>query len=171
MTHFLVIMGVAGCGKSSLGQAVAQACGLPLIEGDDFHSPHNKNKMQQGMALDDADRQGWLAELGVELQRRPTGAVLTCSALKKVYRERLRAAVPNLRFVFLDIPKAHAQARVQARAASHFFSADLVDSQFNTLEDPRGEALVLRLDAQLSLQQLQASVQGWLAGERNESIS
>jgi gluconokinase len=169
MTHFLVIMGVAGCGKSSLGQAVAQACGLPLVEGDDFHSPHNKAKMQQGMALDDADRQGWLAELGAELKRRPAGAVLTCSALKKAYREHLRATVPNLRFAFLDIPKAQAQARVRARAASHFFSADLVDSQFRTLEDPSGEAGVLRLDALMPVPQLQTSVQAWLAGTTKAS--
>jgi gluconokinase len=163
MTHFLVIMGVAGCGKSSLGQAVALACGLPLVEGDDFHSPHNKAKMQRGIALDDADRQGWLVELGAELRRRPSGAVLTCSALKKAYRDRLRAAVPNLRFAFLDIPKAQAQGRVQARAANHFFSANLVDSQFITLEDPSGEAGVLRLDATLPLLQLQDTVQTWLA--------
>jgi gluconokinase len=161
-------MGVAGCGKSSLGRAVAQACFLPLVEGDDFHSPHNKAKMQQGIALDDADRQGWLADLGAELQRRPAGAVLTCSALKKAYRERLRAAVPNLRFAFLDIPKDQALARVRARAGSHFFSAELVDSQFNTLQDPSQEPLVLRLDALLPLAQLQTQVQTWLAAPTKE---
>jgi gluconokinase len=168
MSISVVIMGVAGCGKSSLGQALAQACALPLIEGDDFHSPHNKAKMQQGMALDDADRQGWLSELGAQLQRRPAGAVLTCSALKRVYRERLRAAVPNLRFAFLDIPKAQALQRVAARAASHFFSASLVDSQFATLEDPSHEAGVLRLDALLPVATLQAQVQTWLIASNDE---
>jgi gluconokinase len=162
VANFVVIMGVAGCGKSSLGAAVAHALALPLIEGDDFHSPHSKSKMQQGVALTDIDRQGWLSELGAELRRRPAGAVLTCSALKLAYRERLRAAVPALRFAFLDIPKAEALKRVQARASSHFFSADLVDSQFATLEDPRLEQGVLRLDALLPLTQLQLQVTHWL---------
>jgi gluconokinase len=162
-------MGVAGCGKSSLGTAVAQALALPLIEGDDFHSAHSKSKMQQGLPLTDADRQGWLTELGTELRCRPAGAVLTCSALKLAYRERLRAAVPALRFAFLDIPKADALRRVQARASSHFFSANLVDSQFATLEDPRHEAGVLRLDALLPLAQLQAQVQAWLQNIREAS--
>jgi gluconokinase len=160
--NFLVIMGVAGCGKSSLGAAVAQALDLPLIEGDDFHSPNSKTKMQQGVPLTDADRQGWLTELGAELQRQAAGAVLTCSALKLVYRNSLRAAVPTLRFAFLDIPPAQALLRVQARAGSHFFSAGLVDSQFATLQDPRLEAGVLRLDALLPPAQLLALVLDWV---------
>jgi gluconokinase len=166
MTIFLVIMGVAGCGKSSLGTALAQACAVPLIEGDDFHSAHSKAKMAMGTALTDADRQGWLKALGQAMADalgagRP-GAVLTCSALKLAYRDLLRAAVPGLRFVFLDIPKAEALQRVAARASTHFFSASLVDSQFDALEDPRHEDGVLRVDAQLSPLQLQAHVLAWL---------
>lgn len=158
----IVIMGVAGCGKSSLGAVVAHACGLPLIEGDDHHSDSNRQKMQQGTALTDADREGWLATLSEVLRRSPDGVVVTCSALKRVYRDRLRQAAPGLRFVFLDITKAQAQARVSARAPQHFFSTSLVDNQFATLESPLGEAGVLRLDAQLSLQQLQIEVSQWL---------
>ena len=162
-------MGVAGCGKSSLGAAVAAAEGWPLVEGDDFHSPDSRAKMAQGIALTDADRDGWLTHLGQELQKSapPTsqvngqGVVLTCSALKHRYRERLRAAVPGLRFVFLDIARADAQARVAARAA-HFFSASLVDSQFATLEVPTGEPGVLRVDALAPLAQLQSQVSAWL---------
>jgi gluconokinase len=158
----IVIMGVAGCGKSSLGALVAQACDLPLIEGDDHHSPSNRQKMQQGIALTDADRAGWLATLSDLLQRSPGGVVVTCSALKRAYRERLRHAAPGLRFVFLDITQAQAQARVSARAPQHFFSTSLVDNQFATLESPVGESGVLRLDALLSLQQLQTGVSHWL---------
>ncbi len=158
----IVIMGVAGCGKSSLGAVVAHACGLPLIEGDDHHSDSNRQKMQQGTALTDADREGWLATLSEVLRRSPDGVVVTCSALKRAYRDRLRQAAPGLRFVFLDITKAQAQARVSARAPQHFFSTSLVDNQFATLESPLGEAGVLRLDAQLSLQQLQIEVSQWL---------
>jgi gluconokinase len=166
MVNFLAIMGVAGCGKSSLGAALAHACDLPLIEGDDFHSASSKTKMAQGIALTDADRQGWLLSLGQAMRDANSGgrasAVLTCSALKLAYRNLLRAAVPELRFVFLDIPKADALQRVAARAATHFFSASLVDSQFATLEDPSLEAGVLRVDARLPLPQLQAQVLAWL---------
>jgi gluconokinase len=154
----VVIMGVAGCGKSSVGAALAQACGLPLIEGDDFHSAASRDKMNRGIALTDADRDSWLATLGDELRRRPDGAVLTCSALKRAYRDRLRAAAPGLRFVFLDIDREHALQRVAARA-SHFFSASLVDNQFATLESPVGEPGVLRVDALAPIAALTARIQ------------
>lgn len=160
---YLVVMGVAGCGKSSLGAALAQAEGLPLIEGDDHHSPASREKMRQGIALTDADREGWLATLGHLLQAQPQGVVLTCSALKKAYRDRLRSACPGLRFVFLEIDRTHAGRRVAARAGTHFFSSALVDSQFATLESPVGEAGVLRLDALLDLPTLQQQASAWLA--------
>ncbi len=162
MTTSIVIMGVAGCGKSSLGQTVAQALGLPLIEGDDFHSPGNRAKMTQGVALTDADRAGWLDTLAQQLVVHPQGVVLTCSALKQAYRNRLRQACPGLRFVFLEISREAAQARVLARAHEHFFSTSLVDSQFATLEVPTSERGVLTLDATLALAQLQAQVSSWL---------
>lgn len=160
--HSIVIMGVSGCGKSSLGEAVALATGLPLVEGDDHHSPANRDKMARGIALTDADRADWLATLGAQLQARPSGAVVTCSSLKRAYRDRLRQAAPGLRFVFLEIGRAEAQARVSARAA-HFFSTSLVDNQFATLESPVGEGGVMRLDATLPLAQLQTTVTDWLA--------
>ena len=163
---FLVVMGVAGCGKSSLGGAVAQAQGLPLIEGDDHHSAASRQKMSQGVALTDADREGWLATLGQLLQDHPAGAVLTCSALKKAYRDRLRAACPGVRFAFLDIDRAHAGERVAARVNTHFFSTTLVDSQFATLESPVGEPGVLRLDALLGIATLQAQVSAWLVAHQ-----
>ena len=154
-------MGVAGCGKSSLAAAVAAAEGAPLVEGDDFHGPANRDKMSRGIALTDADRDDWLAALAVQLRDAPQGIVLTCSALKRSYRERLRSATPGLRFVFLDIDRDAALARVAGRNA-HFFSASLVDSQFATLESPIGEAGVLRVDATAAPAQLQAEVSAWL---------
>ena len=169
MTNSLVIMGVAGCGKSSLGVAVAEGTGLRLVEGDDFHSLASRAKMSQGIALLDADRDGWLTMLSEQLRAHPEGLVLTCSALKRVYRERLRQAAPGLRFVFLDISREQAQARVAARAAQHFFSTSLVDSQFATLEDPTGEAGVLRVDALKSLDQLQAEVTAWLGANKEQA--
>lgn len=147
MVASVVVMGVAGCGKSTVGGAIAAGLGLPLIEGDHFHSADSLRKMSQGIPLDDADRDGWLARLGEQLQAHPDGAVLTCSALKRSYRERLRAASPGLRFVFLEIGREQALQRVAARENTHFFSATLVDSQFATLEPPLGEPGVLRVDA------------------------
>jgi gluconokinase len=116
MSSWVVIMGVAGCGKSSLGHAVAAATALPLVEGDDFHSAASRDKMSRGVALTDADREGWLDTLGAQLAARPGGAVLTCSALKRSYRDCLRAARPGLRFVFLDIGHGDALERVAQRA-------------------------------------------------------
>lgn len=158
----IVVMGVAGCGKSSLGAALARAEGLPLIEGDDFHSADNRRKMAEGTPLTDADRDGWLEALAAELTRRADGAVLTCSALKRRYRDRLRAAAPGLRFVFLAIEPAEAERRVAARAATHFFNRRLVASQFDALEPPLGEPGVLPVDATEPLPALCGRVAAWL---------
>lgn len=164
MKSSIVIMGVAGCGKSSLGAVLAQELDLRLVEGDDHHSPASRSKMSQGVALTDADREGWLTRLGAELQAAPMGLVLTCSALKRRYRELLRAASPGLRFVFLDITRTEAERRVTTRA-DHFFSSSLIDSQFATLESPVGEPGVLRLDANLDPKQLCQQIQNWIEGE------
>ena len=154
-------MGVAGCGKSSVAQAVATELGLTLIEGDDFHGPASLAKMRLGVPLTDADRAGWLNALALQLQSHRGGVVLTCSALKRRYRDRLRDATPGLRFVHLEVDRATAQARVTARGTAHFFSADLVESQFVALESPAGEAGVLALDATAPLHQLCRAVCAW----------
>ena len=94
MISSVVFMGVSGCGKSSLAAAVAQVEGLPLVEGDDFHSAANRLKMSRGIALNDDDREGWLNLLGEQLRSSPDAIVLTCSSLRKKYRECLRQASP-----------------------------------------------------------------------------
>lgn len=165
MGNAVVIMGVAGCGKSSLGTAVATTTGAVLIEGDDYHSAESRDKMRRGIPLTDADREGWLHALGAMLGNEPRRTVLTCSALKRAYRDKLRQAVPGLRFVFLEIAPEESRRRVEARAAEHFFSASLVESQFAALEVPTGEADVLTLDARLPLPQLAASAARWVARE------
>ena len=159
--HPVVVMGVAGCGKSSLGVAIAETEGAQLIEGDAHHSDANREKMRRGVPLTDADRAGWLDTLAGELRARGANTVLTCSALKRAYRDRLRAVVPELRFVFMDIDPASARARVEARDA-HFFSPSLVTSQFAALESPVAELGVLRVEAIAPLAQLQAEVSAWL---------
>src|SRR5580658_3935424 len=154
-------MGVAGCGKSTLGQAVAQRTGWPMIEGDDFHSPENKARMHAGIPLSDADRESWLRALAREIQQRKHGAVLACCALKRAYRDILRAASPGLLFVFLDITQEEALRRLRARG-QHFFPPSLLQSQFETLEAPVDESDVLRLDASLPPQRLLDQTVQWL---------
>lgn len=154
-------MGVSGCGKSSLGAALAEALGLPLIEGDDFHPPANVGKMSAGVPLTDADRAGWLDTLGGQLAGHAEGAVLTCSALKRAYRDRLRAAVPDLRFVFMALTPEEAQRRVASRT-EHMFPTSLVANQFATLESPVGEAGVQAVDATAPRAKLLAEVRAAL---------
>lgn len=156
----IVVMGVAGCGKSAVGQQLADHLGLPLIEGDDFHPTANVQKMQQGIALNDEDRNGWLQSLAEELTRYKQGAVLTCSALKASYRHLLRQGNPGLRFVHLAITQAESLRRV-AQRADHFYPPSLVQSQFDALQDPEGEPLVLVLDGSQSLKDLAQAGANW----------
>lgn len=158
-----MIMGVAGCGKSSVAAALAADLALPLVEGDAHHSAANLDKMRRGIALTDADRDGWLGALAGELRAHAaSGVVLTCSALKRKYRDRLRAAAPGLRFVWLQIDPATALERVAARGERHFFSTDLVQSQFAALEAPDGEPGVLTLAATEPVDTLRGAVAQWL---------
>ena len=157
----VVVMGVAGCGKSAVGQRIAAQLGLPLIEGDDFHPANNIAKMQQGVALTDADRADWLKTLATELVKHPKGAVLTCSALKTDYRDTLRRGVPLLHFVHLAITEAESLRRV-ANRPGHFYPPSLVASQFEALQDPGNEPNVLVLDGALPLDALAAQATAWL---------
>jgi gluconokinase len=144
----VVVMGVSGCGKSSVGERIAQALGVPMVEGDVFHPEANLAKMRAGLPLTDADRAGWLARLAEELRARPDGAVLACSALRRAYRDLLRAAAPGLRFVHLAITQEESLRRVASRRG-HFYPPSLVASQFRTLEDPAAEDGVVTVDGAL----------------------
>ena len=161
----IVVMGVSGCGKTSLAAAVAKALNCAMLEGDAFHSEANQSKMASGIPLTDADRAGWLATLGEELaSHNEVSVVLSCSALKKSYRDTLRSYQPNLRFVYLHISPATALERVSTRAVAegHFFPSTLVDTQFATLELPTEEAGVLTVDATASMAELVRQVRSWL---------
>jgi len=160
--HKLIVMGVAGSGKSTLAAGVALALDGEMVEGDDYHLPASQDKMRRGIALQDSDREPWLDRLGAEIGARPGDVVATCSALKRTYRERLRARVPDLKFVFVDISQALAELRVGSRPA-HLFPPSLVASQFAALESPVGEAGVLCVPASLAPQAQLDSVTRWLA--------
>jgi len=167
----IVVMGVAGCGKSTLANDLARALGAEMIEGDAHHLPASRDKMTRGIALQDSDREPWLDRLGAMLAAIPGAAILACSALKLRYRERLRAAVPGLRFVFMEIDEAEAARRVGARSG-HLFPAALVASQFAALEAPHGEAGVLTVAATLPREKQLAAALRWLgAGAARDAAS
>ncbi len=159
----LVVMGVSGCGKSAVGAEIAKNSGGRLIEGDAFHPQANIDKMSAGTPLNDEDRAGWLTRLGEEVAsalRNGEKPVLTCSSLKLIYRDRLRAAVPQLGFVFLELSKEIATERC-AHRPGHFMPASLVDSQFATLEPPHGEDRTLVVDATQSIEAIGAEAATW----------
>ena len=161
MPFKLLVMGVAGCGKSTVAAGLARALHGLLIEGDDYHLPESQDKMRRGIALDDRDREPWLDKLGALMANAQVDTVLTCSALKQSYRARLRGAEPSLRIVYLDIDREESKARVAARPA-HLFPASLVDDQFRVLEPPTGEPGVLRIDATQAVQAQCEAVLRWL---------
>jgi gluconokinase len=141
----LVVMGVSGSGKTTIGQALARRLDFEFIEGDEFHSRANREKMHQGVPLTDADREPWLETLRsrmTALLSRNGNAVLTCSALRKSYRDRLR--MNGVRFVYLKVSEPVVRERL-AKRRGHFFNPALLESQFATLEEPR-DALVVDAD-------------------------
>jgi gluconokinase len=159
---YVVVMGVAGCGKSLVGTLLAERLALPLIEGDDFHPAANIEKMRAAVPLTDADRADWLQQLVTQLRAHPAGAVLTCSALKRAYRDTLRSAVDSLHFVHLALTPHQALERVAART-DHFYPPSLVSSQFEALEDPAGESRVHVADATQHVQRVVDRAAHWLA--------
>ena len=131
-------MGVSGCGKSVIGAMLAHALGVEFVEGDGYHPRENVERMSRGIALTDQDRAGWLRALAARIQesrQRGTGIVVTCSALKRSYRDVLRGGASDLRFVFLKGDQALIAERLAARRG-HFMNPALLESQFRTLEEP-----------------------------------
>jgi carbohydrate kinase (thermoresistant glucokinase family) len=155
----IVVMGVSGCGKSTVGQMLAQQLGLPFIEGDTLHPPHNVALMAAGTPLTDADRADWLASIAQRLGRAQAahqGLVVSCSALKRSYRDLLRATCPGLRLVHLQGSAAQLRQRLTHRIG-HYMPPSLLDSQLATLEPPAADEAALTLDISASPQQLVAA--------------
>lgn len=144
----VLVMGVSGCGKSTLGALVAEALRCPFLEGDDFHSREAVAKMRSGQPLDDDDRWPWLDRLGAATAQAIAAqgaAVTVCSALRRCYRDRLRARIGSpVQLVFLENSRARLRERLAARAG-HFMPLSLLDSQLATLERPLGEEDALAL--------------------------
>ena len=134
-----VVMGVAGCGKSTIAAALAHELDVPFVEGDAFHPPDNVRKMSAGIPLTDQDRAPWLAALAEQLREareRRHGLVMTCSALRRAYRDVLRSGAPDVQFIFLDGPKPLIAERLASRTG-HYMPPSLLDSQFDALERPQ----------------------------------
>lgn len=146
----VVVMGVAGCGKSSLALAWAAQRAWPFIEGDALHSAAARARMAAGRALDERHRGPWLRRLARAMAEVPGPVVATASLLRRRHRALLRAALPGVAFVHLQLPQAVATARCAARPG-HFFPAALVASQYTSLEPTDDEPDVLALDAQAPL--------------------
>lgn len=132
--HVVVVMGVAGTGKTTIGPLLAARLGVPYAEGDDFHPQANIAKMSAGTPLDDDDRWPWLDAIGAWAHERAgLGGVVSCSALKRSYRDRLRAEAPGVVFVHLSGDRALIEDRMTHRQG-HFMPTALLDSQFATLQ-------------------------------------
>ena len=133
----IVLMGVSGSGKSTVGRQVAERLGSEFHEGDDHHSEENRARMRRGQPLSDSDREPWLTalrELIASIQSRGANAIVSCSALKQSYRERLQ--LPGVHFVYLKVSPELLQARLASRR-DHFFDARLLGSQLDILEEPQ----------------------------------
>lgn len=148
MTHVpqtLVLTGVAGAGKSTVGRVLAERVGAVLLDADDFHSDDGRRKMASGVPLDDADRDPWIGRLAAELVRRAAAGervVLACSALRRQHRARLVGAVPDVRIVHLEVG-AEELARRLATRSDHFMPAELLASQLDALEHPSDDQHVV----------------------------
>ena len=163
MLKTLIVMGVSGCGKSFIGDRLAQALGGVFADADNFHPPANIAKMSNGTPLNDADRSPWLEILRgqIELHQKTDNCyVLACSALKQLYRDRLREndSPEALIFVYLKGSKALIRQRMKAR--EHFMPPALLDSQFATLEEPT-DAIVV--DIELSPDEIVTAILNQLA--------
>jgi gluconokinase len=153
-------MGVAGSGKSVIGAALAQALGIEFVEGDDYHSAENVERMSRGIALTDDNRARWLRSLATrirEAKEAGIGLVISCSALRRSYRDILRAEASDLRFVFLKGQRALIAERLAGRRG-HFMPPSLLHSQFATLEEPSPDENAWVCDIRKSPQELVAAL-------------
>lgn len=167
---FFVVMGVSACGKSTVGAQLAEALAVPFLEGDVLHPERNVARMAAGVALSDEDREGWLQALAERLRQARAagqGMVLSCSALKRSYRDILRSGAPGLRFVYLHGEPGLLAARMAARTG-HYMPLSLLASQLATLEVPGVEENVQAFDVAQPPAQIVAAVLAGLQPARGQ---
>ena len=159
----LVVMGVSGSGKSTVGAALAQRMRVPFADADDFHPPENIAKMTAGHPLDDDDRYPWLEAIGEWLAEHSDGGVMSCSALKRKYRDQLRHHAPRVAFLLLQGTPEVIRKR-QASRPGHFMPASLLSSQFATLEPLAPDEDGVTIDVDQSVDAIVEEYMRW-AGE------
>jgi gluconokinase len=155
-----VVMGVAGSGKSLIGEALARSLDIEFVEGDNFHPAANVERMASGVPLTDYDRAGWLAALAGRIRQANqsgVGLVVACSALKRSYRDVLRDAAGNVQFIFLEGQRQLINERL-ANRKGHYMPASLLDSQLDTLEEPAADENAWVCDIADSPEQLLAGI-------------
>ena len=163
-TQIVVVMGASGCGKSTVGRLLAELLGAEFLEGDDLHASRNVERMAAGVPLTDDDRRDWLLALAQRLAQahfEQRSLVVSCSALKRSYRDVLRGASAELAFVYLHAEAALLEARLHART-DHFMPASLLASQLQTLEAPGPGERALTFDARLPPATIAARAAAWL---------
>lgn len=161
---FLVIMGVSGCGKTTIASRLAGLIGGRYLEGDSFHPPENKAKMGKGIPLTDADRRPWFDALiaaATETLHDGSIPVLSCSALKESYRAYLSAPFPDFRLIFLEGSFDLIKSRMDERD-HEYMTSDLLRSQFETLEPPAAAENVLTLSIEKTPQEILSEIRDWL---------
>lgn len=159
----VVVTGVAGAGKSTIGRRLADRLDWPYLEADEFHPPASRRKMASGVPLSESDRGPWLDSMAAAIRAVGDNAVVTCSCLRQAHRERLRAVRPDVGFVHLSVDPAIARERVEERS-SHFFEAGLVESQFEILEVPRRAEI---LDATRPPAELVDELMNWIGSRQD----
>lgn len=160
-------MGVSGAGKTTLGRALARTLGWRFVEGDDLHPPANVARMRSGIPLTDEDRAPWVAAIGRQLaEHRASGVVVSCSALRRKYRDALRAAVGDLGFVLPVLTRETLESRMAART-SHFMPTALLDSQLETFEPPDPDERVACVPGTASIEEQVASALRSLAASEH----
>jgi gluconokinase len=164
MNHPIVVMGVSGSGKSTVGAALAGRLRVPFEDADDLHPPANIAKMTRGEALDDDDRWPWLERIGEWLVEHVDGGVIACSALKRKYRDQLRHHCPPVEFLHLEGGRDVIEQR-QASRPGHFMPSSLLTSQFETLEPLAPDERGVVVDVSGSVDEI---VEGYLASTRRE---
>ena len=171
LSRLIVVMGVAGCGKSSVGAALAKRVDRPFIDADDYHPPANVDKMSQGIPLTDEDRWPWLDNLGAALKKHAEqsgGVVAACSALRRSYRARLIVAAGEpILYVFLQGSQELIARRMAARIG-HFMPTGLLESQFATLEPPGRDENHLTIDIGPDVPKLVESIHNQLKARRKQ---
>lgn len=159
MPRRIIVMGVSGCGKSTIGQQLADKLDLPFFDGDDLHPSSNIEKMKSGTPLNDQDRQPWLESVVKKLHGAPSGSIIACSALKLSYREILRSLGP-ITIVYLNGSVEVLSERLDQRAqqTNHFMPSSLLTSQLETLENPSNEELTITVDIDQPVESIVDSV-------------